>query len=234
MNPVLIFQHKSYEGPGYLAECLEARQVPYRIVRVDQGEAVPTDSDGASGLVFMGGPMSVNDNLPWIGVELALIRKAQERDIPMLGHCLGGQLISKALGGEVTRNAHREFGWLPVERVEAGLNHPWIAGLPQRFEVFHWHGETFSIPEGAERVLGSDLCANQAFIAGKSLGLQCHPEMTEAMTRTWAEVFRKAPWPAEAGVQTADEVLSGLEGRLPGVQAIAGTLYARWMDFITI
>src|SRR3972149_1439134 len=117
MQPILVFRHAPHEGPGYLADYLDRRRLPYRLIRVDQGDPIPTSLDGISGLVFMGGPMSVNDPLPWIPPVLALIRKAVAADLPVLGHCLGGQLISKALGGAVTKNPIKEIGWLPVERV---------------------------------------------------------------------------------------------------------------------
>ena len=111
MKPVAIFRHLAVEGPGYFATYLTQRDVPWRLVRIDEGEAVPGDPLQWSGLVFMGGPMSANDDLPWIGEELALIRAAVDCEVPVLGHCLGGQFMAKALGGEVTRNAVKEIGW---------------------------------------------------------------------------------------------------------------------------
>ena len=111
MKPIAIFRHAAPEGPGYLAEFLDERQIPWQLIAIDAGDAVPSDINAFSGLVFMGGPMSANDELPWIAHELALIRDAVARDIPVLGHCLGGQLISKALGGTVSRNPVKEIGW---------------------------------------------------------------------------------------------------------------------------
>src|SRR5262245_55774807 len=111
MKPVAIFRHLAAEGPGHFVTYLTRRNVPWRLVRIDEGEAVPGDPAGFSGLVFMGGPMSANDRLPWIDEILALIRAAVASDVPVLGHCLGAQLMAKALGGEVTRNAVKEIGW---------------------------------------------------------------------------------------------------------------------------
>ncbi|HYA47171.1 MAG TPA: type 1 glutamine amidotransferase, partial [Burkholderiales bacterium] len=111
MKPVAIFRHSPTEGPGYFATFLDAHSVPWRLVKVDAGERVPADARAFSGLVFMGGPMSVNDDLPWIREVLGLINSAAQADIPLLGHCLGGQLMSKALGGKVTRNPVKEIGW---------------------------------------------------------------------------------------------------------------------------
>src|ERR1044071_6714406 len=104
MKPVAIFRPAAPEGPEYFATYLDRRRVNWRLIRTDEGEAVPERPDEFAGLVFMGGPMSVNDGLPWIAPVLALVRAAVAVDVPVLGHCLGGQLIAKALGGEVKRN----------------------------------------------------------------------------------------------------------------------------------
>ena len=115
MRPLTIFRHIACEGPAYLAEVLDHHAVPWRLVKIDAGEPVPDTLDDCSGLVFMGGPMSVNDPLPWIEQELALIRRAQAGNMPVLGHCLGGQLICKALGGTISANPVKEIGWHPRE-----------------------------------------------------------------------------------------------------------------------
>ena len=115
MKPVAVFRHAPTEGPGYFATVLDRDHVPWRVIKVDAGEAVPADPRAFSGLVFMGGPMSVNDDLPWIAPVLRLIRDSVDADVPVLGHCLGGQLMSKALGGSVGRNPVKEIGWGDVE-----------------------------------------------------------------------------------------------------------------------
>src|SRR6185503_3931735 len=104
MKPVAIFRSAPTEGPGYFATYLERRSIPWKLVALDKGEAVPRDARRFSGLVFMGGPMSVNDDLPWIIPALELVRDAVRKDVPVLGHCLGGQLMSKAFGGTVRAN----------------------------------------------------------------------------------------------------------------------------------
>src|SRR5437773_2200539 len=169
MKEILIVRHAGHEGPGYLAEYLARRNLPSRLIRIDRHEPVPTSIDGVSGLVFMGGPMSVNDRLAWIPKVLALIQQAVTADVPVLGHCLGGQLMSKALGGKVKRNRIKEIGWLPVDAVDSSIARDWLDGLPRRFEVFHWHGETFSLPPGATPLLASRSCRNQAYVIGKHL-----------------------------------------------------------------
>jgi len=181
MRPLTVFRHISCEGPGYLAEVLDRQAIPYRLIRIDANEPVPDSIEDSSGLVFMGGPMSVNDPLPWIEPELALIRMAQEKGLPVLGHCLGGQLIARALGGTISANPVTEIGWHPVRSAGTAAADDWLRGIPAEPTLFHWHGETFSIPEGAELILENDNCVHQAFAIGNTLALQCHVEMTAPM-----------------------------------------------------
>jgi GMP synthase-like glutamine amidotransferase len=229
MKPLTIFRHIACEGPGYLDEVLEQYSVPYRLVRIDLNEAVPGDLEETSGLVFMGGPMSVNDPLPWIRQELELIRKAQAQGMPILGHCLGGQLISKALGGTVSANPVKEIGWHPVRKSSTPDAADWLAGLPQEFILFHWHGETFSIPGGATVILENDNCAHQGFTCGNTLALQCHVEMTAAMVGEWASRYRNELDNAAITVQSQEEMTTNLDARIATAQQVADRLYLRWL-----
>jgi len=230
MQEILIFRAAPHEGPGYLADYLDRHRLPHRLIRIDQGDAIPSSIDGISGIVLMGGPMSVNDPLPWIPKVTELIRKAVAADLPVLGHCLGGQLISKALGGAITRNPIKEIGWLPVSRVDNAVARQWLDGLPAQFEVFHWHGETFSIPPGATRILDSRDCANQAFVIGKTLAFQCHVEMTAAMVREWARVGAEELAPVCATVQDPQTMTADLDARVQRLQAVADKFYDRWTE----
>lgn len=230
MQEILIFRHAPHEGPGYLADYLDRHRRPWRLIRIDRNDPVPSSIDGVSGLVFMGGPMSVNDPLPWIPKVTELIRKAVAADLPVLGHCLGGQLISKALGGTITKNPIKEIGWLPVSRANGSLANDWLDGLPVEFEVFHWHGETFSIPPGATRLLGSRDCANQAFVIGKTLAFQCHIEMTSDMVREWARVGAEELAPVCATVQNPQTMTADLDARVQRLQAVADKFYDRWIQ----
>jgi GMP synthase-like glutamine amidotransferase len=229
MRPLTIFRHIDCEGPGYLAEFLDCRSIPYRLVRIDRNEAVPTDITGSAGLVFMGGPMSVNDPLPWIDQELALIRKAHDAGLPVLGHCLGGQLISKALGGVISANPVREIGWHPVHHCNNPIARDWLEGIPDPTLLFHWHGETFSVPDGAALLLENANCARQAFALGNTLALQCHVEMTAAMVSEWAERYQGELDDPAPGVQSREQMTAGLEARIAGAQQTAEMLYGRWL-----
>jgi GMP synthase-like glutamine amidotransferase len=233
---ILIFRHFPTEGPGYFAEFLDRQGLAHRTIKVDESEPVPESIADIPGLVFMGGPMSVNDRLSWIPKVLHLIRTAVAADVPVLGHCLGGQLLSKALGGRVHRNRAKEFGWLPVMAEDSLLADPWLGDLPPRFEVFHWHGETFSIPPGATHLLRSRYCRNQAFVIGKSLGLQCHIEMTPELVRNWAragagEIARALP---AASVQRPAQMLISLPQRTARLNRIADVLYSRWIQGLRV
>jgi GMP synthase-like glutamine amidotransferase len=230
MKPVAIFRHSSIEGPGYIAEFLDRHAVLRQLVRIDQGDAVPADATQFSGLVFMGGPMSVNDDLPWLEPTLELIRQAVGRDIPVMGHCLGGQLMAKALGGVVAKNPVKEIGWGEVTVIPGETATAWLGDM-RSFDGFHWHGETFSLPSGAVPLLSSRYCANQGFVLGKHLGLQCHVEMTEAMIRSWCEngAGELAASADSPGVQSAATMQAEMAARLPQLHAAADRLYACWL-----
>jgi len=198
-------------------------------VALDEGALVPRDPRRFSGIVFMGGPMSVNDALPWIAPALELVREAVRKDIPVLGHCLGGQLMAKAFGGAVRAAPVKEIGWGEVRVAQNQLAREWLGDLAG-FESFHWHGETFSIPPGGTRVLEGAHCANQAFALGKHFGMQCHVEMTEELVELWlhggAEEIREAA--ASPGVQKPEEIQRNLEQRLEALHAVADRIYDRW------
>jgi GMP synthase-like glutamine amidotransferase len=173
--------------------------------------------------------MSVNDDLPWIRDVLSLINRAAQADIPLVGHCLGGQLMSRALGGTVTRNAVKEIGWGAVAVADSPAAHEWF-GATREFSGFHWHGETFSIPPNAVRIAQSPYCANQAFVLGRHLGMQCHVEMTSELIRSWCADWEKERVPrAGASVQTPAQMFERLEERVSSLNRIADTLYGRWI-----
>ena len=230
MKPVAIFRHISIEGAGYFADFLARQQIDSVLIKVDENAPIPANPHEYSGLVFMGGNMSVNDDLPWIPQSLNLIRAAIAADIPVLGHCLGGQLISKALGAAVSRNAITELGWGSVTTTDNDVARAWFDGL-QQFNSFHWHGETFALPAGATHILKNTYCDNQAYALGKHLALQCHVEMTADMVKTWCthgidEINAASNSPA---VQTAAAMQINLEQQITELNRVADRLYSRWI-----
>jgi GMP synthase-like glutamine amidotransferase len=232
MKPVAIFRHSPTEGPGYFATYLDSRNLPWRLVALDRGEAVPSRAEDFSGLVFMGGPMSVNDDLPWIAPALDLIRRAAAAGIPVLGHCLGGQLMSKALGGSVGRNPVKEIGWGEIEVADSPQARAWFGPDIKRFESFHWHGETFTIPPGAVRIMGNRNCENQGFVVGKNLGMQCHVEMTEQLIDSWCESGAEeiAGSRASPAVQSTEQMKNSMKEKIAAMRRVADHLYDRWVE----
>jgi len=230
MKPVAIFRHSPTEGPGHFATYLDARRIPWMLLKMDEGDAVPATPEAYSGLCFMGGPMSVNDDLPWIPPVLALIRAAVAADVPVIGHCLGGQLLSKALGGTVSHNPVKEIGWGAIRPEPGEVAREWL-GESGEFLSFHWHGETFTLPRGAMRLGSSDHCANQIFVLGKHLGMQCHVEITPEMILTWCRDWGKEQ-AAGAGpsVQTPQEMQAGMAAKAQALHAVSERLYDRWIQ----
>ncbi len=230
MKPIRIFVHLACEGPGYFSTLLENDNIPFEQVHIDAGEIPPTQIDDVSALVFMGGPMSVNDDIEWIPQELALIQKAVDANLPVLGHCLGGQLISKALGGNITANPVKEIGWLPVQKIPGPSTDDWLPDFTNDSILFHWHGETFSIPNGATAILRSEQCAHQGFVIGNTLALQCHIEMTEAMVREWTALYKDELTNPATSVQSQKEIQENVEERVRQLHNVADVLYRRWLQ----
>lgn len=196
---------------------------------------MPASPDPFSGICLMGGTISVNDPLPWITQSCHLIREAVARDIPIVGHCLGGQLMSKALGGQVTKNAVKEIGWGQARTDRNDEAARWFGdSLTNDGEatVFQWHGETFTIPPGATRILTNRFCANQMFVLGPHLAMQCHVEVTAEMIDSW-----NASWvsetrgldPLPSCIQTPEEMRREAPQRLTAMRRLAEQLYSVWI-----
>ncbi len=176
---VQVFQHAPFEGIGSIQAWMEKRGARVTTTRLFAGDLPPKPSV-FDWLIVMGGPMSVNDESAhsWLRPEKAAIAAAVNAGKPVLGICLGAQLIASALGARVYPNARKEIGWFPVRRVR-GAEGELARCFPESAEVFHWHGDTFDLPEGGRRFLESDACENQAFVLGdKVVGLQFHLETT--------------------------------------------------------
>lgn len=206
------FQHAPFEGLGSIEGWLQSAGYEITATQFYKSADLP-DKKEIDLLVIMGGPMSVNDgkDYPWLAAEKKFIKQVIESGKPVLGICLGAQLIVDAMGGEVSKNQHREIGWYPVRPVIYSDNT--VFKFPEETMVFHWHGETFSLPPQAVRIAESNGCENQAFqIRRQVIGLQFHLETTPESARTIVENCR-SELTAGKYVQTESEILSVPEER---------------------
>ena len=229
---ILAFRHVPFEGLGLIEPELRSRGFEIHYADLyDASLSSPAIPDPASceALIFLGGPMSVNDDLAWLRREEEYIRQAVARDTPILGVCLGAQLISRALGGVVRHNRVKEIGWFEIWLTPAAALDPLFAGLPARDTVFHWHGETFSLPPGAELLASSERCVHQAFRLGHSVyGLQYHLEVTPGMIADWCRQdencgdVRELDGPVDPQYNAAR------------LRELSSAVFGRWCDIVLV
>ncbi len=212
---VAIFQHMESEGPGFFPDLLGARGVPFEIFRLfEEGEP---PSALRSPLVIMGGAMSVHDEreFPFLAGEREIIRRHIRDGIPVVGVCLGAQLIADAAGSRVYPGT-REKGWCEVEKENRGYFH----GFPDRMKVFQFHGDTFDLPPGAVLLWRGREVRHQMFLLGSAAGVQFHPEITVPLIEDWS---RDLPAPA------LEELLSLSTRLIPSSHAFCGELVDRFL-----
>lgn len=183
------FQHVPFEGLGHIEPWLHRAGFEISCTRFFESPRLP-DPAAVDFLVVMGGPMSVNDEdvYPWLADEKQFIRRILAAGKPLLGICLGAQLIASAFGARVAPNREKEIGWFPIEGLPPRNNSGFR--FPTSAEVFHWHGETFDLPPGASHLARSRACDNQAFQIGSAIGLQFHLETTPESARALVENAR--------------------------------------------
>ena len=211
-------QHVAFEGLGGMEAWLAATGYTVTCTRLFAGETLPAP-DTVDLLIIMGGPMSVHDEAeyPWLVDEKAFVRRVMDTGIPVLGVCLGAQLIADVLGARVYANGEKEIGWFPVEAVSANAM---SFRFPSSIEVFHWHGETFDLPQGAVRLAQSAVCRNQAFQVGRSvIGLQFHLETTPESAAALTTHCREELVPG-ATIQTEEEILAAPPETYEAVNAL--------------
>ena len=189
---LLVLQHVDCEGPGLLAEVAGKLGHTHRIVKLYANEPIPALADN-TGLIVLGGPMNVyeEDAYPFLRDEHLLLQQAVERDRPILGICLGAQLLAKALGGQVTANPEKEIGFYDIALTPAGRVDPLFARMSSAMPVFQWHGDTFSLPQDSVLLATGEICANQAFRYGRAAyGVQFHLETTPNLIGKWISAYR--------------------------------------------
>ena len=231
MKPVLILQHQVPENAAYLTTWLNQHVIPYQIANAGAGELFPTSIEPYSALAVMGGGMSANDPLPSNRQAEILILQAMYRDRPVIGHCLGGQLMTRALGGVITASPQPEIGWQSIAYESTELAQEWFGDAPTS-TVIQWHYESFSIPTGAVRVATSESCPNQAWAIGPHLAMQFHIEINENKIDSW--VYEDDPkWARSrqqySSVQDKITMLNGIPYHLEQLQATANSIYTNWL-----
>lgn len=233
MQRVLILQLLSADGPAYLARWLHAQGVPFEVRNSEAGDAFPDRLDGYRALAILGGEMSANDPLPSLRQAEALFLQAAARGVPTLGHCLGAQLMARALGARVQDSPLPEVGWQAVRVAEHPDAAAWFGPAPSH-EVFQWHFEAFSLPPGATLLASNAACPVQAFALGPHLALQFHVELDGAKLSLWAaestERDQRMRQLHPETVHSPDALVLGAANRLAAQQALAERIYGRWLS----
>ena len=203
------FQHVAFEDLADLKDWAQARHHTITATRFYLNETPPR-VQAIDALIILGGPMNIyeEDEFPWLANEKRFIREAIATGKPVLGICLGAQLIADALGAKVLRNSHKEIGWFPLHLTDVALTLPLFEGLPERFTAFHWHGDTFDLPQDATHLATSAACNHQAFLYGECvLGLQFHLECNHAAIAKMI-AHESADMTEGEYVQSADDILA--------------------------
>ena len=225
-----IVQHVASEGPGVFGRWLSDDGVPTRLIRPFAGERLPRSMAQCRGLVVLGGPMHVDEveRYPWLTDEVRVIRQAVAAERPVLGICLGAQLIAKAHGARVWRGSTPEVGWLEVEDTDASRQDGLFAAFPQRYTVFQWHGDTCDLPKDAVHLARSPAYPHQAFRLGDRVyALQYHLEVTPAIVEEW--------------LSHDDPLLTGIDVpatrretpvRAPTMEILARQFYSCWRTLL--
>ncbi len=184
---ILVIMHVESEGPGTLGTFFEGLNAEIHTIRLYAGHSLPADPREFDAVVSMGGPMNVyeEDEYPFLKDETLFLRKAVDADLPVMGICLGAQMIAKAAGALVTKSPEEEVGWGNVRLTEAGRRDLLLRGLPETFDVLQWHGDMFHIPDGGVLLASSGPCPHQAFRYRNAFGLQFHLEVTREILEEW-------------------------------------------------
>lgn len=235
MATLLVLQHNPCETLGLLEQVLSASGLRAEYVRPFDGQEVPRRLQGHAGLVALGGPMGVYEQAryPWLAAELHLIDRALKDGAPILGICLGSQLLAAALGAQVRRGPRKEIGWHEVRlSAPAAADGLWstVSGGGGAFTAFHWHGDVFDLPAGAASLASSAATACQAFVhGGNAYGLLFHMEVTErvvaGMVRAFGDELR------EAGVDGA-AILDGTARHLPALHRVGRPVFQAWAGLV--
>ena len=228
MAKIWVLQHHPAENLGTIAEALEEAALAWQYVRVFDGHPIPDAMKGAGGLIVLGGPQTVYqlDRYPYLRDEMRLIESALEEHKPILGVCLGSQLLAATLGAQVRRGERREIGWHPVRLADSARDDRLLRGLPGEFVAAHWHSDVFDLPADAIKLASSEATEVQAYrYRDNAWGFLFHAEMTAEILRKlvdeFAEGLSRVGIDGEAMVARAPEYLTALG-------TIGSTIFSRW------
>ncbi len=220
---VLILLHAESEGPGTLGTFLEARAAQVQILRLFAGEKIRRKPEELAAAVSMGGPMNVyeEDRYPFLREETQFLQRAVAAGLPVLGVCLGAQMIAKACGARVRKSPQKEVGWFEVSLTRAGRLDPLLAGLPETFWVLQWHEDMFEVPEGGRLLASAAGCPHQAFRCRNAYGLQFHVEATREMLSEWF-----------GGREDGRKILEAFDHREQGLALLAERIYSSFWSLV--
>jgi GMP synthase-like glutamine amidotransferase len=228
---LLVIQHVETSSLGVYGEVLSEAGDELVWVRCHQGVDVPRTPDGFAGVISLGAPYSVHTaEEPWLPSELALLGASVEAGVPVLGICFGAQTLAAALGGRVYTGAMPEVGFHDLRLAQGSADDPLFGGLGPTVPMFHWHGDSFELPAGAELLASSEAYENQAFRAGRSAyGLQFHAESTLELVRGWVNLpATAAQLDTAEGPGAAERIVADAERLLDAVNDVARRLISGW------
>jgi len=229
---VLVLQHTLEDSPGFLGQWLDRSGVRWEVYCAEARQAYPASVAGYQGLAILGGEWGANDDRPSLRHAESLILEADALGIPVVGHCLGGQLMARAFGGRVTRLAQPEVGWLPLRLLDLPAARQWF-GATSEAMVYQWHYDSFTeLPPGAQVLASSGACAHQAFAIGPHLAMQFHIEITPQKVETWlgdpGEVYPAAVRNAVPTVESPEAMRQSTARHQAGSEALADHIYRSW------
>lgn len=232
MRRILVLQHIHCETPGLIADSLQARGGQLHVIRSDEGQPVPAAMGDAAALVVMGGPMGVyeQERYPFLRDEIRLLQDALAASKPILGVCLGSQLLAAALGAPVMPGPRKEIGWHRVSLTADAASDRVFGGVAGSFAALHWHGDVFELPRGAVSLASSALTRHQAFRYGaNAYGILFHMELTGAMLEQWVTSFADE---LRAAAVSGGDILGKAREHLPALHAIGRGVFDRWASLV--
>jgi GMP synthase (glutamine-hydrolysing) len=229
---IAILQNNSDDGPAYFGTWLTQHGVDFDVFNFDAGEWPPATLTNYAGLALLGGPMSVNDDLPSLRMSEVLIRDARDAGKPVIGHCLGGQLIASALGATVAVADSPEIGWSKIKLSDSAAARDWFGEfVSTERETLQWHYDAFSLPEGAMSLAGNDVCPVQAFAVHNMLAMQFHIEIDRNKLASWARNGKQelTALIGQPHVQQARTIAAEIPLKMAASHALADRIYEHFV-----